>query len=104
MPTTGHVFSAHAHKLPGRHRQMYMYAYIAVLGPAIFKTTNAAIAIYDAVQMPSVCKVCALLSSNCSSYLWPHCTTNPTSREAIPVPVQALLVCVNLVKLSHCYL
>ena len=32
--TAGHVFSAHAHKLPGRDLQMY--AYTAVLGPAMF--------------------------------------------------------------------
>ena len=58
MPTTGHVLSAYAHKLPGRDRQMY--AYIAVLRPTIFMTTYAAIAIYDAAQMPSARWVCAL--------------------------------------------
>ena len=46
VPTTAHVFSVHAHKLPGRDRQTY--AHIVVLRPAIFTTTYAAIAIYDA--------------------------------------------------------
>ena len=58
MPTAGRVFSVHAHKLPGRDHQTY--AYIAVLGLAIFTTTYAAIAIYDATQMPRTHGVCGL--------------------------------------------
>ena len=53
VPTTaGHVFCAHAHKLPGRGRQTYAY-----IGPAIFATMYAA-------QIPSVYGVCALWSSS----------------------------------------